>query len=310
MVEGPDYPQRDSFKILSVSTAFNVGAFTSLPEPDLVLVSSDETLFYVHGTIFSGTPFHTSLAALGVEPSASAAISLYPCPFEESNQLWAKMKGIDADELNIVLHALYNTSCANYHPSFETIERAVDKMSSIFGLIVNNVIAPCNEFYNYLLTIIPLQPLRFYAFAAHHRIHSLAIRASSHLLSYPIAAISDYECERMGATYLRKLVVLQAQRKEHLIGLLLHPPRPHHTVAGCGSREQKALRNLWAGALVSLTHDLRAGTYFHLGINMTKVLMSYSFSRRLIRRHPGDLWVFEKTALMHPLRPYASDQDR
>ena len=255
-------PERDSFKILSVSTAFNVGTFTSMPEPDLVLVSSDETLFYVHSTAFSGTAFHTALAALGSEPSASAAISVYPCPFEESNQLWVRVKGIVADELNIVLHALYNTSCANHHPRFETVERAVDKMTPLFGLVVNNVIRPGNEFYNYILTIMPLHPLQIYALAAHYQIHSLAIRASSHLLSYPIGGISDEECERMGPIYLRKLLLLQMERKERLIGLLFSPPRPHRTVTGCGSKEQKVLESLWAGALVNLTYDLRAGEFF------------------------------------------------
>jgi len=258
VVDG-DHPSRDNVKILSVSTAFNVETFTRLPKPDLVLVSSDETLFYVHDTMLSGTSFHTALAALRSRPSASVSISLYPCPFEVSNEFWVKVEDVTADELNIVLHALYNTCCANHQPTFGTVERAVDKMALLFGLVVKNVICPGSELHNYLLTIIPLHPLQVYALAAHHEIHSLAVCASSHLLSYPIGAISDEECERMGATYLRKLFSLQMDRKERLIGLLFSAPRPHPRVSKCGPREQKLLEGLWAGALVNLTHDLRAG---------------------------------------------------
>ena len=265
---------QESAITLSVSTAFNNGTFAGLTQPDLVLVSSDETLFYVHGTILSGTSFYTALTNLHSEPPADSTpiVTPYACPLpEDNNKIWVKVKDIIADELNIVLHALYNTSCAKHQPKFDTVARAIDKMASLFGLVVKAVIRLGNEFYNYILTITPLHPLRVYALAAHHRIHSLAVKASAHLLSYPIGAISDEESERMGAIYLRKLFLLQMERKERLIGLLFSPLRPHASVPGCGPHEQKTLKGLWTGALANLIYDLRAGEFLSSSYCITQI---------------------------------------
>ena len=281
-------------KTLSVSTAFNNGTFAGLTQPDLVLVSSDETVFYIHHTILSGTSFYQALGNLhsGLLFDSTTPVTPYPCPLAaDSHKLWVRVKDILADELNIVLHALYNTSCANHQPRFDTIARAIDKMASLFGLVVKNVIRPGNEFYNYILTITPLHPLQIYALAAYHKIHTLAVKASGHLLSYPIGAISDEESERMGAVYLRKLFLLQMGRKERLIGLLFSPPRPHASTPGCGLREQKTLKVLWAGALVNLVYDLRAGEFipsFHvtqIWAEACQVILMYRSSRRL-HGHP------------------------
>ena len=263
--------------MLSLSTAFNDGRFVGLMPPDIVLVSSDETLFYVHGTILSASSFCRAVANLhsGLPPNCAMSLTLYPCPLpHHSNKIWVKMNDIIADELNIILHALYDISCANFHPTFDIIDRAVDKMSSIFDLVVNIVVRPGKELYIYLSTITPLQPLRVYALAAHHKIHGLAVNASAHLLSYPLEAIPDEESERIGGIYLRKLCLLQNGRKERLIELLISPPRPHPSVPGCGLLEQKVVKALWAGALLPLIHNLRAGE------SISSFVVSHRFGRR------------------------------
>ena len=224
---------------------FNDGRFAGLIPPDIVLVSSDETVFYVHGTVLLGSSFYRAIADLYSAPLADSTMSLtlYSCPIpQDSNKVWVKVKDITADELNIVLHALYDLSCANFQPSFDTIAHAIDKMASLLGLTVNAVIRPGKELYNYIFTLTPLQPLRIYALAAHHGIHDLAVNASAHLLSYPIEAIPDEETVRMGAIYLRKLCVLQTGRKERLVELLIPPPCSHPSVPTCGFHEQKAVK--------------------------------------------------------------------
>ena len=254
----------ESGATLSLSTAFNNGTFAGFAQPDLVLVSSDETLFYVHGTILSGTSFYQALANLYSESptNSTAIVTPYPCPLPmDTNKVWVKVKDIVADELNVVLHALYNTSCANHQPSFGTVERAVDKMDSLFGFVVKSVIYPGREFYNYLLTFMLRKPLQIYALAAHHKIHDLAVSASARLLSYPLGEISDEESERMGPVYLRKLFLLHAERKERLIGLLVPSPHPHASIPGCGVREHRALKDLWAGTLVNVIYDLKPGEF-------------------------------------------------
>ena len=268
-LQAPSVPE-PSTQVLSVSTAFNLGTFPTSRPPDTVLVSSDETLFYIHGKILSKTSFWSAVAGGSAEQRTSAdagrsaiLLSVYPCPLpQDSKKVWLKVMNVTADELNIILHALYNTSCAIHSPTVGTLDQAIDKMASLFGISVNTVICPGNEVYNYLLNIMPLQPLRIYALAAHHRIHTMAVRASSHLLSYPIGAISDEECLRMGAIYLRKLIILQMERKERLVELLFSPPRPHPSIPGCGQGESKLVEALWAGALVNLTYDMRAGEFF------------------------------------------------
>jgi len=193
MVDDSDPSRRRNVRILPVSTAFNIGTFTRLPEPDVVLVSSDDTLFYFHETMLFGTIIHVALADLRSGSSNPMTISLYS--------------------------------------------------------------------------------LRVYAHSACHKTYSLVIRASSYLLSYPIpiALIPDKKCKRMGVIYLRKLFLLQMERKERLIGPLFSPSYSHRSVTGCRTQEQKVLKSLWAGALVNLTCDLRAGEFISSSHRLTQI---------------------------------------
>ena len=174
--------------------------------------------------------------------------------------IWLKSTRLPADQLNIILHAIYNTTCAAHQPSIDVLEQAVDALLPEIGTPANELVAADTELFAYILRQAPLHPLRVFALGAHHGIHELAVRASGHLLSYSLSSLTDNEAERIGAVYLRKLVLLLVERTAKLRDLLLRPPMPHPPTKRCGFREQKAVEGLWAMAIVGVAWDVRPGT--------------------------------------------------
>lgn len=269
--------------VLSVSTAFHPGSHPHLPRPDVIIVSADETLFYVHSTTLLAAAPHIFRDCLddqkaslfptppsnvqdaqdgGISPAAVLEASSWvvqPLPHAglSTGQKWLKVEALPAEELNVMLHAFYDTSCAAHQPSIQTLETTIDKMASLFGIIVATLITPSSKLFNCLLSCAPLYPLQIYSLAARHTIHELAVKASSHLLSFSLSSLTDEQALKIGAVYLKKLVLLHVQRTERLRDLLLKPPHPHPPSKSCGFKEQRALESMWASVVVNVAWDVR-----------------------------------------------------
>ncbi|KAF9482879.1 hypothetical protein BDN70DRAFT_874473 [Pholiota conissans] len=242
----PEQPLEDNDTV-SMSTVFHPG---SQPQPDTVLSSSDGVLFYVH---------------------APTIVTLFPSAFQQpgfapiSNPMFREtfihLDG-PSDELNIILHALYGTSPAAHYPSFETLISAVDRMPN-YKISPKRLIRPTSPIYELLLSYAPLKPLDLYGLGAFHGIHSLCVSSSSHLLSYNLATISDQMAERIGAVYLKKLLLLHTERFDALKGILLHPPHPHPSTKECSFQDQRKLTRAWALVSAYLAWDARADLSTH-----------------------------------------------
>lgn len=228
---------------LSISTAFHPG---SQPEPDTILCSSDGVLFYVHSlTLVKKFPDV-------FQPSGFGSLS---------NPLFSgTLVQLDApsDQLNIILHALYGTSPAAHSPDFETIIAAVDRMPA-YKITPQRIIRPSTPIYELLLSYAPIRPLELYALGAYHNLHSLAVSSSSHLLAYNLATITDQTAERIGAVYLKKLLLLHSERFNSLKSILLRPPHPHPPTKGCTFQDQRKLTRAWALVSANLAWDARPG---------------------------------------------------
>lgn len=152
-----------------------------------------------------------------------------------------------SEELNIILHALYDISLDAYRPSPDTVAAAVDRMPGL-GITVKQVIYPGCALYRHILSFAPLQPIEVYALAAHHDIHALAVQASSYLLNLDIQAVSEDNSVRMGPLYLLKLIRLHAIRfealkAELLVALPTHAPARVDT---CSFGQQQQTKQIWA----------------------------------------------------------------
>jgi len=163
-----------------------------------------------------------------------------------------------SDVLNVVLHTIYNLSCAHYSPSLPTLSEALKALVT-YGVPLNAYITPSTPLFTTLLSHAPASPLEIYALAAQHSLESVAVSASPHLLSYPLSSLPDELAAQMGPVYLKRLFFLHLGRSEALKRLLLPPPHPHAPTQECDFTEQKKLTRAWALASAYLAWDARPG---------------------------------------------------
>lgn len=262
--------------MVSVSTSFHPGAHAV--EPDMVFTSSDMVLFYVHSRVLesvSPNAFRRVIEAhhhqdknedakLGSGPNNLKMEEIIPIP--DTSVV-----------LNVILHMLYGTSAAQNSPSFEELTTAVYRMP-FYDINPRDYITPRTPLYQLLLTHAPLFPLEVYALAAHYDLEDLAVATSSHLLSYPLANLSDEMAQRMGAVYLKRLLTLHLDRFNALRHILLAPPHPHPATKECSFSDQRKLTRAWALVAAYLAWDARPGTSWPSLTNPISILYRFFFS--------------------------------
>ena len=233
---------------VSVSPVFFPGSHNLTS--DRTILSSDSVLFYVN-----------SQAILKTTPEAFKGFLGSPL---HDKQFEGKIVNIyeTSSVLNIILHAMYGISCAKCSPTFDHLAAAVRQMS-LCGMHpkdhIFNSESASSSLFDMLLSYAPLQPIEVYTLAAQFDIHELAVKCSSHLLSYRPSELTDELVTTMGAAYLRRLMVLHITLIESLKRILLQPPPPHPATQTCGFEEQKNLSRAWALAVSYLAWDSRPG---------------------------------------------------
>ncbi|TFK35182.1 hypothetical protein BDQ12DRAFT_700109 [Crucibulum laeve] len=234
--------------VVSVSTVFFPGA--NGVEADLVLSSSDSVLFYVQSSIIIAA-CDTAFRSIANMPLSNKKLRNVILNIPDSSEV-----------LNIILHMLYGTSCAQHSPAFDALITAVDRMP-FYEISPKALIVPNTPLYTYLLSHAPLYPIQLYTLAGHHKLEALAIHTSSHLLAYPLANITDDTAQRIGAIYLKRLMNLHVNRLNALKEILLLPPHPHPPTKECGFGEQKKLTRAWALVSAYLAWESRPDLSTH-----------------------------------------------
>ena len=213
-------------------------------------------LFYVHSYI--------------IWAASEKAFSSFLSSFPSKNTHHAAIINIpeEAAVLNIILHTLYSTSCAQHSPSLQTMVTAVERMP-FYDLDPVQFIQPGLPLYTLLLSSAPLYPIEIYCLAAKFNLECLAVNTSSHLLSYPLSSITDEMALRMGATYLKRLMCLHHGRNRALKDILLAPPPPHPQTEECSFTDQKRLTRAWAMVSAYLAWEARAGNFLNAAPSST-----------------------------------------
>lgn len=246
----PEEDEEEGGTLVSVSTTFYPGATHDSQPADILLMSKDSVFFYVHSSRLLGAS-HNGFNHLVSESrkldNAEQQGSIIPV-------------AEPSDVLNIILHAIYDMSCAHYAPSFSTLEHAVNAMK-VYGVSLRDHIHRGTHLYSSLISHAPLCAIDLYVLAASHDIYDLAAATSSHLLSFPLSSLSDEQAKRMGPVYVKRLFFLHFGRAEALKRLLLNPPHPHAPTTWCDFTEQKKLTRAWALASAYLAWDARPGLY-------------------------------------------------
>lgn len=229
---------------VSISTSFYPGAHSATT--DIVLSSSDFVLFYVNSSVLLDASQYAFGSVICLADHRDSVIHI-----PES-----------AITLNIILHIIYEISCAQHSPPFDAVIYAVNQLPQ-YGFDLRLCIPSTSPFHGYLLSFAPLFPLELYALAGHYGLNQLAASTSPHLLSYPLANISDKMAERMGAIYLKRLMCLHVKRLNALKNIVLRPPEPHAPTKKCNFKDQSYLSGAWALVAAYLAWDARPGLYLN-----------------------------------------------
>ncbi|KII91064.1 hypothetical protein PLICRDRAFT_39669 [Plicaturopsis crispa FD-325 SS-3] len=238
--------QSEEDSVISVSSTFYPGASHYPMPPDLILVSSDSVFFYAHLHVVgfaSENGFNSMLP-----PASTTHDGEQPGPVLRVSE--------SATVLNIVLHAVYDISCAHYTPSFHDLSSATISLNA-YGISLKTRIAPTTSLYELILSHASQYPLEVYALASQHDLYDLALEASPHLLSFSLPSLTDAIVQRIHPVYLKRLFFLHLGRADALKRLLLPPPRPHTPTAQCDLAEQKMLTRAWSLAAAYLAWDSR-----------------------------------------------------
>ncbi|RPD54045.1 hypothetical protein L227DRAFT_589094 [Lentinus tigrinus ALCF2SS1-6] len=230
--------------LASVSTAFNLNSRLLPIPPDIVLITLDGVLFYVH--------------TKKLLRSSSNRFNGLLSPKREALLHPEALLSVDehSSVMNIVLHSVYNLSCAHYNHPLETLCAAVDAMSK-FGISPQEHVVPTKPLFALILNQAPLQPILAYSTAASHDIAELAVAVSSHTLSIDLQTITYEIAAKMGPVYLRRLFFLHLGRLEALKTLLISPPPLHPCTSTCDFGDQKRLTRAWTLASAHLAWEAR-----------------------------------------------------
>jgi hypothetical protein len=243
---------------VSVSSVFYPTANIGGVPADTLLITADGVWFYVHAyrlAAASGNGF----GALVPGPAPPGMPLIVP-----------EASGV----LNLVLHTAYGLPFAQFVPSFDELEAAVDALARYgavdalarygavdalarYGAVHLPAVAPMHDA---LLAQAPLHPLAVYALAGAHGLDALAVASSAYLLTLALATLSDADSIRMGPVYLRRLFFLHLGRCDALKRLLVTGPVGHSSTPTCNVADQTAITRAWALAAAYLSWEARAGT--------------------------------------------------
>lgn len=215
------------------------------------LLSSDDVYFYVNFVQLvssSSNAFNGLLHVAGLHGQSTPSVGAVPVvPVDEPS-----------DVLNILIHAIFDMSCAADSPSIESMMTAIVRMQT-YGLCRAHYLAPSTPLFSLLLAQAPLHGISIYALAAENQIEEIAVPVSSYLLSFPLSSITDDLANKMGPVYLRRLFFMHFGRVEALKRLLKSPPSPHLPSAYCDFSSQQKVTRIWALAASSIVWDSRPG---------------------------------------------------
>lgn len=160
--------------------------------------------------------------------------------------------------LNIILHAIYEMSCAQYTPTFNSLSNALAALK-IYGVSLHRRVAPSTPLFALLMSHAPIVPLPLYTLAASHDLYDLAAFTSSYMHSIPLSELTDEMAEAIGPVYLKRLFFLHYGRADALKRIIVAPPHPHAPTPQCDFNEQKKVTRAWALASAYLAWDARPG---------------------------------------------------
>lgn len=229
-----------------ISTIFHQDARVGTLKPDIVLVSTEGRLFYAHRDILHHTSVNQFCGLLLLEGIMCGNVG--PC--------YALAE--DSGTINVLLHTVYHLPFTTDVPPLQAVLQAVDALHK-YGFPPKRFVAPYTPLFIFLLSQSPRSPMDVFLTATKYGLENLAVIVSSHLLAFPVSEITDEMASKMGAVYLRRLLLLLVSRAEYLRQLLFVLPKSHPRTLTCGFVEQKMLEKEWIVFAAELSGRVRPG---------------------------------------------------
>jgi hypothetical protein len=228
-------PDPESHNV-QVSSTFFCGAMDEPFPTDLVLLSSDQVFFFVH-------------SAMLLKHSRNDFAGLL-----EDDRVYLPE---NSEVLNLILHAFYNLDISKFRPKVALVAAALRSLQN-YGVSLDSLLTPSHPMSLTILHLGIQSPLETFAMVAAFKLEHLAIEVSKGLVSVPLHNLTDDLAERMGPSYLRRLVFLHLGRIDRLKQLLMRPPSLHPVTKDCYESEQKRLQNQWKALAVALSWGAQA----------------------------------------------------
>jgi hypothetical protein len=223
---------------VQVSSTFFCGSMDEPFPADLVLLSSDQVYFFVHSAILLK---HSGNGFAGLLGGDRAYLP-------ENSEV-----------LNLILHALYDLDPSKFRPTVALMAAALRSLQN-YEVSLDSLLTPSHPVTIIILHLGVQSPLETFAMVAAFKLEHLAIEVSKKLVSVPLHNITDDLAERMGASYLRRLLFLHLGRIDRLKQLLMEPHSSHPVTKDCYESDQKRLQNQWKALAVALGWEARADT--------------------------------------------------
>jgi hypothetical protein len=234
---------------------------------DLVLLSSDQVSFFVHSAVllkYSGNSFAGLLG---------------------DNKAYLPE---NSEVLNLILHALYVLDPSKFRPTVALIAAAFRSLQH-YNVSLDSLLTPSHPISITILHLGVQSPLETFAVVAAFKLEQLAIEVSKKLVSVPLHNLTDDLVERMGPSYLRRLVFLHLGRVDRLKQLLLQPHSSHPVTKDCYENDQKRLQNEWKALAVALGWEARADmSPRRVHSTFTTLLYKTSCSQCQLVSYPSD----------------------
>lgn len=197
---------------------------------DVVLLSSDEVLFFVHR--------HKLLGLSRNYFNNLLPVSTPTRPAKHSPEITSVRH--PSDVLNLVLHAIYDIPAHAYLPSIECVASAVDALKE-YGMQPDRFLSRDTNLCDNILAIAPLHPIEAYSIAAENGLEELAVAVSPYTLHIPLHRIPSTLAARMDSVYLHRLHQLHGTRMEVLKSLFDAKLYPHVPVRHCTPKQRQVV---------------------------------------------------------------------
>ncbi|KAI0800945.1 hypothetical protein C8Q74DRAFT_1364605 [Fomes fomentarius] len=242
---------------ISISTTFHPFLSLDGSAPDVVLTSTDGVHFYAHRQRLLAVS--TNNMGTLIPPDSSVVIPALPTPQTSESvpsSLYTVRMPLRSEVVNVILHTIYGLSCAQYLPTLETVEAALEALALLYGISVKTHTTPGAPMYELILAFAPFLPLDAYAVAAHHELEELCVAISPRLLAYDLARLPDVAAQKMGPLYLKRLFLLHQNRLSALRDILFKAPSSHPPAPRCSEETRQQRMRGWAFAVAELVWDV------------------------------------------------------